>query len=234
MWNKQKISVVLPAYNEAENIAVAVKDFLSASIVDEVIVVDNNSTDGTVQKAKAAGARVIKETRQGYGWANRLGLREANGDIIITAEPDGTFVANDIFKLLSYSTEFEAVFGSRTHQDLIGKGAKMNLFLKIGNIFVAKLIQFLYSSTPLTDVGCTMKLIKRSSLKKIQPKFSVGTSHFSPEFMVLCIKNNIKCIEIPVNYRHRIGTSKITVNNWKAFKLGLRMIWLIISYRFRQ
>jgi hypothetical protein len=98
---------------------------------------------------------------------------------------------------------------------------------------VAKLLEYLHNGPCLTDVGCTLKLIKKESLKKIVNKFTVGKSHFSPEFMTLCILNNIKCVEIPVNYRPRIGTSKITGEFWKAFKLGWIMIGLIIKYKFR-
>ena len=97
MWKNKKVSVVFPAYNEEGNIATAVKDFLATDVVDELIVVDNNSKDNTAELAKKSGAKVIKETRQGYGWANRRGLKEAKGDIIITAEPDGTFIGRDIF-----------------------------------------------------------------------------------------------------------------------------------------
>jgi len=234
MWKKQKVSVIFPAYNEKENIAQAVKEFLATGVVDEVVVVDNNSRDGTGELAKKAGAKVFLETRQGYGWANRRGLAEAKGDLLITAEPDGTFAADDIFKLLAYADEFDVVFGTRTSKGLIWPGAKMNRFLRIGNLAVAKLLEYLHNGPCLTDVGCTMKLLHRDALKKIQTQFTVGGNHFSPELMVLCIKNRLKCVEIPVNYKSRIGHSKITTDNSKAFKLGLKMIWLIISYRFKK
>ena len=95
-------------------------------------------------------------------------------------------------------------------------------------------MEVLFNTNTLTDAGCTMKLIKRASLKKIEKKFTVGGSHFSPEFMILAIKAKLKCIEIPVNYRERVGTSKITSNPWKSFKLGLTMIWLIVTYKFKR
>ena len=232
MWNKKTVSVVFPAYNEAENIANAIKDFLSTGIADEIVVADNNSRDGTGEKARKAGARVVLQTKQGYGWALRKGLEAAKGDLIITAEPDGTFVGKDILKLLVYSDDFDVVFGTRTSKELIWEGAKMNWFLRIGNVLVAKLLEYLFNGPCLTDVGCTMKLINRVALRKIQGKFTVGGSHFSPEFMILAIKNSLKCIEIPVNYKSRVGQSKITSNNWKSFKLGLTMIGMIIKYRF--
>lgn len=234
MWKNKKVSVVFPAYNEGKNIKNVIEDFFSTGVVDEIVVVDNNSTDNTSEEVKKTKARLVRETRQGYGWANRRCLKEANGDYIITVEPDGTFIDKDIFKLFSYADDFDVIFGTRTSKELIWEGAKMNWFLRVGNVFIAKLLEYVHNGPCLTDVGCTMKLIKKDALNKIINKFRVGGSSFSPEFMILAIKNKLKCVEIPVNYKGRIGQSKITSNFWKSFKLGLVMIALIISYKFRK
>lgn len=231
MWHNKKVSVVFPAYNEEKYIKKAIIDFMSTNVVDEIVVVDNNSNDRTAEEAGKTKARIVKEKRQGYGWANRRGLKEATGYYIITSEPDGTFIGKDVIKLLIYSDDFDAVFGTRTSKESIWSGANMNWFLRLGNVFVAKVLEYMFNGPCLTDVGCTMKLIKRDALKKIQRKFTVGKSHFSPEFMILCIKNKIKTVEIPVNYRGRIGESKITGSFWKAFWLGIVMLFLIFSYK---
>jgi len=231
MYNDKKISVVLPAYNEEENIKKAIEDFFGIRAVDEVIVVDNNSTDNTYSIASQSRAKVIKEYKQGYGWAMRRGMYEATGDYIFTAEPDGTFRALDIFKFLVYADEFDVIFGTRTAKNLIWEGAKMTPFLRYGNVFVAKLLEYVHNGPCLTDVGCSFKFIKREAYNKIRTKLKVGGNHFSPEFMIVCLQN-LKCIEIPVNYLERVGTSTITDTNWKGFKLGLRMIWLIIKRYF--
>jgi len=231
MWNKKTVSVVFPAYNEEGNIRTAIKDFFSTGVVDEIIVVDNNSSDRTASEVRKTKARLVTETRQGYGWALRRGLREAKGYYIITAEPDGTFMGKDILKLLMYIDDFDAVFGTRTSKECIWSGANMNWFLRLGNWFVAKLLEYLFNGPSLTDVGCTLKLIKADALKKIQKRFTVGSSHFSPEFMILCIDRGIKTVEIPVNYKTRVGTSKITGETWKALELGIIMIMLILAYR---
>ncbi|MBI2559303.1 glycosyltransferase family 2 protein [Candidatus Woesearchaeota archaeon] len=232
MFNNKKVSVVFPAYNEEENIRNAIGDFFSTKVVDEIIVVDNNSQDNTAKEVRKTKARLVTEANQGYGWALRRGLKEAKGYYIITAEPDGTFVGSDVLKLLIYSEDFDAVFGTRTSKECIWSGANMNLFLRLGNEFVAKFLEYLFDGPSLTDVGCTLKLIKRDALKKIQGKFSVGGPHFSPEFMILCIRNKIKSIEIPVNYRQRVGESKITGDFKRAIKLGIVMIIFILRYRF--
>src|SRR5687768_1490712 len=107
MYGSLTVSVVLPAYNEEPNIRQAVEDFFATGVVDEIIVVDNNSRDRTIDEARLTRARVVQESRQGYGHALRRGLREATGDLVVLSEPDGTFVARDILKLLAYSEDFE-------------------------------------------------------------------------------------------------------------------------------
>jgi len=161
-------------------------------------------------------------------------LAEATGDFIIMAEPDNSFLGKDVQKLLVYADDFEVVFGTRTSKSLIWSRAKMEGFLRYGNTAVAKLLEYLHNGPCLTDVGCTMKLIKRESYEKIAHKLNIGDSRFSPHFMIVCIRSRLKCVEIPVNYRERIGESKITSNFWKSFKLGMRMILMIIKSRLER
>ena len=233
VWFQNKISVIFPAYNEEENISEAIGDFLGTSVVDELIVVDNNSRDKTAKLAKLAGAKVITEKKQGYGFALQKGLKEASGDLCILAEPDGTFCGFDIFKLLSYSDSFDLVLGTRTKNEFIKKGANMSTFLRFGNILVAKFMQLLFDTTSLSDCGCTLRLIRRKLLKKILPKFTVGGSHFLPEMVIISKLSEAKIIEIPVNYLMRKGVSKITGSFERALIVGLRMTFLIITYRIR-
>jgi glycosyltransferase involved in cell wall biosynthesis len=232
VWEGKRISVVLPAYNEADNIAQAVHEFAAVSAVDEVIVVDNNSRDGTGQLAAEAGGRVILESKQGYGHALRRGMVEATGDIVVLAEPDGTFVARDVLKLLSYTDEFDMVLGTRTTRELIWHQANMGWFLRVGNVAVAKLVQVLYGGPSLSDCGCTFRLIHRKALDQIIGDLTVGGSHFLPEMVILGLRRGLRVIEIPVNYRGRVGESKITGSPVTAIKVGVRMIRLITEYRW--
>jgi glycosyltransferase involved in cell wall biosynthesis len=233
MWNNQTISVVFPAYNEEENIAEAVKDFLSVQVVDEVIVVDNNSRDRTGERAREAGARVVCEPIQGYGAALTRGLAEAKGSLIILAEPDGTFISRDIFKLLAYAQDFEIVCGTRTTRELIWEQANMGWFLRVGNVFVAKLIEWLFGGPSLSDCGCTLRLISQSARDIILPKLTVKSSHFLPEIVILALLARVSLIEIPVNYRSRIGKSKITGTLKGMFKTGMRMIGIVLKLRLK-
>jgi glycosyltransferase involved in cell wall biosynthesis len=232
MYGERRVSVVLPAYNEELHIRKAVGDFFLPDVVDEVIVVDNNSRDRTAEFAAMTPARVVAEAAQGYGYALRRGLREATGDLVILAEPDGTFVGRDILKLLAYSEDFDMVCGTRTTRELIWEQANMGWFLRIGNWTVAKLIQVLHDGPSLTDCGCTLRLIRRPALDRIIGRFTVGGSHFLPEMVILALKSGLRVIEVPVNYRGRIGDSKITGTLKGALITGTRMIGLVFRYRF--
>ena len=231
MYGDKRVSVVLPAYNEELHIRRAVDDFLLPGVVDEVIVVNNNSRDRTAEEAAMTQARVVNEPAQGYGHALRRGLREATGDLVILAEPDGTFVGRDVLKLLAYSDDFDMVCGTRTTRELIWAQANMGWFLRVGNWAVAKLIQILHAGPSLTDCGCTLRLIRRPALEQISDRLTVGGSHFLPEMVILALKDGLRVIEVPVNYRGRVGESKITGTFKGALITGSRMIALVLRYR---
>ncbi|MFN8534442.1 MAG: glycosyltransferase family 2 protein [Dehalococcoidia bacterium] len=233
MWHGQRVTVVFPAYNEAEGIALAVRDFLASGSVDEVLVVDNNSRDGTADLARQAGARVVTETRQGYGFALQRGLAEARADLIILAEPDGTFAGADVVKLLAYSGDFDLVLGTRTTRELIWQEANMGWFLRVGNVAVAKLIQWLFDGPSLSDCGCTLRLVRSSALDRFRSRLTVGSSHFLPEMVILGLLQHLRVIEVPVNYRGRLGESKITGSFRKTIVVGANMIGLALGYRLR-
>jgi glycosyltransferase involved in cell wall biosynthesis len=234
MWQGQRVSVVFPAYNEEVGIAAAVTDFGSLEAVDEVLVVDNNSRDRTSEEAERAGARVVKESRQGYGNALRRGLAEAQGEYVVLAEPDGTFMAKDVLKLLAYADDFDLVLGTRTTRELIWHGANMGWQLRWGNWAVAKLLQVLFDGPSLSDCGCTLRPVRRSAAERMLPRFTVGGSHFLPEMVCLALLQRQRLVEVPVNYRDRVGQSKITGSMQTALRVGARMVGLILRYRLVQ
>jgi glycosyltransferase involved in cell wall biosynthesis len=231
VWQGRTVSVIFPAYNEEANIARAVADFGSLDAVDEVIVVDNNSNDQTARRAAAVGARVVPEARQGYGFALRRGLAEGTGDYLVLAEPDGTFMGKDVLKLLTYADDFDLVLGTRTTPELIWREANMGLFLRWGNWFVAKLLQTLFDGPSLSDCGCTLRLVHRDAALRMLGRFTVGGSHFLPEMVCLGLLDRLRVIEVPVNYRARVGQSKITGSLRTGVNVGTQMIALILRYR---
>jgi glycosyltransferase involved in cell wall biosynthesis len=237
VWNGKTVSVIFPTYNEKESIYEAIQEFFATGWIDEIVVVNNNAAPGTAEEVARTNARQVFESKQGYGYALRRGMAEATGDLILWAEPDGTFVGKDVEKLLVYSNDFPVVFGTRTCTSLIGSGANMGMFLRYGNVFVAKLLEALFNTYTLTDVGCTMRVMSREALEIMQPHFRSGSSYFGLEFMLLTIVCGFDFVQIPVTYRSRVGESSVTGDFNKAFALGMQMIfyvlwsWIIFWFR---
>ena len=235
MYLGKRVSIVFPVYNELLNIRAAITEFFSHSAVDEIIAVDNNSTDGSDAEIKDTRAHYVKETVQGYGAAVQRGMREATGDIIVTVEPDSTFRANDLDRLLIYGRDYDVVFGTRTSRTPVwsggNPGADMYFMLRVGNWAVAKLLEYLFNYSSLTDVGCSYKLIHRHAYEKIKDSFTVTGTIFSPEFMLRCLRAGLRVIEVPVGFHSRIGVSKLSNTVSKSVKIGFRMIFFILRER---
>lgn len=231
MWRDKRISVILPTFNEKDSIASCIDSFYKIPYVDEVLVIDNNAAEGTKEEVAKTNARLIEESKQGYGWACRRGLKEAKGDIVVICEPDGTFVPDDLEKLLAYTRDFDIVYGSRTLGWMIWENANMGWFLRLGNIVVAKFIEVVFNCRSLSDVGCTFRLLNREVSDFLLPHYRVGGSHFGPEMMLRSILAKSRVVQIPVNYRARVGMSSVTGSMWKAIILGLKMIEMIICFR---
>jgi glycosyltransferase involved in cell wall biosynthesis len=230
----------MPAFNEAEGIATTVREFIAHPWVDEVIVADNNSSDGTAQHAIAAGAKVVKEPRQGYGYACRTALSNATGELIVLTESDNSFYAGDLQILFAYIDHFDMVKGARSNRHLIQEGADWTFPMMLGNWLVAKYMQLLYlginalEDVNQREVGGTYRVIRREALNRIMPDLSEGKSAFLPEMTTLALRRGLKIIEVPIRYRRRLGTSKITGNRFKAVLLALRMSAIISRNRFRR
>lgn len=232
MWNGKKVSVVISTYKEKGSIRRYIDDVFKTKLVDEFVVVNNNAEPGTDEEVKKTKAKLFYEKRPGFGAGYRAALSHATGDIIIMSEADGTFFAKDIEKLLIYSDEFEVVIGTRTTSATILEGANMGAFLKWGNWFVAKLIEVMFGTTHLSDVGCTLRLMSKKSYNKIKDQITINGGELNPELQLLYIKNNISFIEIPIHYGERVGESTYTGSFRKAFVLGMKMIFLVFKYRF--
>lgn len=233
MYKNRKISLILPTYNEKESIKKVINDFEELGIIDEVIVVNNNAANGTSDEVKKTSAIEIFEDVQGYGSAIMRGFREAKGDLLVVCEPDDTFLANDIYKFLAYSDDVDVVYGSRTFKELIWSGANMGWFLRFGNWAVAKLLEVMFNTNTLTDVGCTYRLVHRRVINELMPVLMVKSNFFGPEMMVRSYLARYKCIQIPVVYKQRIGRSSVTGDLTKAFILGIKMILMIFIIRFK-
>ena len=233
MWNGKTVSVVLMTYAERDSIRAVIDGFFDTGVVDEVLVVNNNAQPGTSEEVAKTEAREVFETAQGYGHATRCGLREAEGDLVLLAEPDGTFVPADILKMLSYSGECEAVLGTRTTRELIWSDANMGWFLRWGNWAVAKFVEVIFNTSHISDMGCSLRLFNRRMAAYVADNMRVGESHAGAEILMLVLLSGARFVEIPVNYLPRVGKSSVTGDPLKAFVLGLKMIALVLSFRLK-
>ena len=241
-------AVIIPTFNEADNVEKVVKDYKMQPNVKYVYVIDNNSSDKTPDIAEKCGAVVIrKKINKGFGDSCVIGFNEVlktDANIVALTECDGTFNAYDITKMIPYLDNCDMVVGTRIIQVLTEKGNQNGMFHTWGNFFIGKLIQLKYFSllhmgvTSFTDVGCGYRCIRRDGLEKIIGQIrndylnKIGKDGwmFNPYITLCSVDNELKTVEIPITFNRRSGISKSGSNEKsKGFKLGLRMIWLILS-----
>lgn len=226
------VTVALTAYNDEDSIGPAVQDFLSHPRVARVIVVSNNSKDRTLERAQQAGAIAVNEERPGYGscvyrcYQEALNCRDA--DLIVLCEGDRTFRARDIDKLLVYAPHAEIVNGTRIVEQLRAYETQLSTFMYYGNFFVGKLLEVKHLGRgTFTDVGTTYKLLRRPALEQLlthlDPRINL---EFNAYFLDRALGLGFTMVECPVTFHARVGKSKGgNVNNLRAWKVGLRMIW---------
>lgn len=235
-----KISVVIPALNEELGIGETIRGFWKTELVHEIIVVDNGSTDKTHEISIAEGASVFIENRRGYGSALMLGIEHAAGDLIVLCEADNSFFPEDLNLMLPYTEYFDMVKGARSQNSLIEPDADFGYILRWGNWVVAKFQTILYwgfdfpGRTSFREMGGTFRIIKRAAMIQVHPQVSEYKSAFLADLTSLFLRNNLSVIELPIRYRKRIGTSKITGNKIKAILLGFRMLRIILRNRFKR
>ena len=219
MYKNKKVSVVMPAYNEEEAIVQVINDF-NKDFVDEIIVCDNNSVDGTARLAKQAGAKVVGEKRQGQGYAIMTALKAATGDLVFLTESDTTFLGKDMLKLLQYIDDADIVIGSRVNKPMIGPKA-MNWWTRWGNWFLSAVLQLRYCNRySFDDVGVTFRLFRKSALDKIKNHLTIGGPDSIVEMTILACKKKMRILQIPTWYTSRRGLSKQSFTIFSSIKIG--------------
>lgn len=202
-----RTTVIIPALNEAGAIGRVVEE-VPADWVDEIIVVDNNSTDNTTEVAAAAGARVVSQPRKGYGYACAAGVAAANdSDFLVFMDGDYSFRPAEIPILLAplWDGPADLVLGSRLLMKL-PPGA-MPPHARFGNWLVARLMRSLYDLR-ITDLG-PFRAIKRPLLADIG--MQEMTYGWPTEMMVKAARRAARVVEVPVTYHPRLaGRSKVS------------------------
>ena len=221
-----RISVIIPAYNEESSIGL-VLDALPQEKIHEIIVVDNCSTDATARVAQEHGARVVKEPRKGYGSACLKGIDELDDpDIVVFIDGDFSDFPEEIVLLIGpiETGEKDFVLGSR----MIFPKSQLALLpqARYGNRLAILLIK-LFFKYEFTDLG-PFRAIRYSSL------MSLGMQDrdfgWTVEMQIKALRNGLRIHEVPVNYRKRVGISKITGTISGTIRAGTKIIYTIFKY----
>jgi glycosyltransferase involved in cell wall biosynthesis len=225
------IAVVIPAFNEDTSILRVLED-IPTGLVDEVVVVDNKSTDQTASIARAAGATVLHEPRQGYGSACLTGVAYvlARGyDLIVFLDADYSDHPEEMTALVEKITleGFDMVIGSRSLGNL-EEGA-MAPHARFGNWLATSLIRLIWRER-FTDLG-PFRAITADALRRIGMR---DTNYgWTVEMQIKAARTSLRSTEVPVSYRRRIGVSKITGSIAGSIKAGYKILYTIARYGIR-
>ncbi|WP_029036640.1 glycosyltransferase family 2 protein [Salinimicrobium xinjiangense] len=227
-----QIKVIIPAYNEAGSIGLVVADV--PVIVDEVIVVSNNSTDATEEVAAKAGATVLREPRKGYGYACLKGMDyiaklPEKPEIIVFLDGDYSDYPQELEKIVEpiLQRDFDLVIGARVKR-WREKGA-MTFPQIFGNWLATSLMKWFFNAK-FTDLG-PFRAIKYDKLLALEMEDK--TYGWTVEMQLKALKKNYSYEEVPVHYRNRIGESKVSGTVKGAFMAGVKILTWIFKYSFK-
>jgi glycosyltransferase involved in cell wall biosynthesis len=225
------IVVIIPAFNEENSVGKVVKD-IPPGLVQEVIVVNNNSNDNTELNARSAGATVLHERRPGYGYACLKGIEYARQlpsapDIVVFIDADYSDHPEEMLQLVQpiINEGIDMVIGSRA----LGNRERGSMTPQqvFGNWLATRLLKLFYGVT-YTDLG-PFRAIRYDKLLQIDMQDT--TYGWTVEMQLKAAKLRLKTTEVPVNYRKRIGFSKISGTIKGTIMAGYKIIATIFKYR---
>ncbi len=224
------IRVIIPALNEQDAIGHVIEE-IPKDWISEIIVVDNGSSDQTFATAQELGVKVLKESKRGYGWAclkaiDHLSKSDLKPDIVVFIDADYSDYPKELVKLVDpiINGAADMVIGSRN----LGRKEPGSMMPQqiFGNWLATKLISYLYG-IDYTDLG-PFRAIKYDAL--IQLKMDDKTYGWTVEMQIKAIKNKLNIQEVAVNYRKRIGISKISGTFKGTVLAGYKIISTIVKY----
>jgi glycosyltransferase involved in cell wall biosynthesis len=224
------IKVIIPAYNEQKSIAQVIAD-IPKKWVTEIVVVNNNSTDNTMEVAEKAGATVLRENKQGYGYACLCGIEYVSQqpkkpDIIVFMDADYSDHPEELPEVVQpiIDNKADLVIGSRA----LGNREKGSMTPQqvFGNWLATRLMKLFYG-IHFTDLG-PFRAIKYDALIRIG--MQDRTYGWTVEMQLKAAKHNLRCAEVPVSYRRRIGVSKVSGTVKGTVLAGYKIIWTIFKY----
>jgi len=223
--NKPYVSVIIAALNEEAAIGRVISD-VPRDTANEIVVVDNGSTDRTAEVASAAGARVIHEPQRGYGRAHRAGLRAISPDsqIVVFLDGDGGDCPEMMSKLVQpiIAGKYDFVIGSRT------RGRRERGSINPHQVFAGYVVGFflrLLYGVRSTDMG-PFRAIRREALENLQLREQ--TYGWPLEMQMKAARSGLRILEVPVDYRRRAGgESKIAGTVWGSIKAASRILFTL-------
>ena len=215
-----KIIALIPTKNEEKAIGKVIKSL--KKYVNEIYIVDCNSTDKTREIAKKLGAKIIIEPRKGYGRAYKTGFKKIKADIIITLDGDGSYSVKNLNSYIQLIKKGKYDFISCNR---IPKRGSMCFLHKIGNKILTLMSNFLFN-IKLKDSQSGMWIFNSKILKDL--KLESNSMSFSEEIKIKVIKAGFKFIELPVDYFERIGEVKLN-----TFRDGLNNLLFLFKLRFK-
>lgn len=226
------IKVLIPAFNEQDSIAKVIKDI--PKLVDEIIVINNNSTDDTVKKAINAGATVLTEPKKGYGFACLKGIdyiatQINKPSIVVFLDGDYSDFPEQLHEIIKPILEenIDFVVGARV-KNLREQGS-MTPQQIFGNWLATSLMKLFYGSK-FTDLG-PFRAIKYDKLLALEMKDK--TYGWTVEMQLKVLKQKMSYKEIPVKYRNRIGVSKVSGTVKGSIFAGAKILGWVFKYSFK-
>ncbi|MEN6603568.1 MAG: glycosyltransferase family 2 protein [Bryobacteraceae bacterium] len=222
MYKGLKITVIIPCLNEEQGIEQVLR--LMPAFIDEVIVVDNGSTDNTSKVAVSLGAKVIREEVRGYGRAYKRGFAQATGDVVITLDGDHSYPVDAISYLLEAFLHLEADFLNASRFPVRDRQA-MSFKHKFGNLVLSLAMSILYLRW-VRDSQSGMWVVRRSILDRMD--LTSDGMAFSEEIKIEALKNpRVRFREISIQYSSRLG--EIKLNPWRD---GFHNLFFLARKRF--
>jgi len=226
------IKVIIPAYNEQDSIGKVIGDI--PKIVDEIIVISNNSTDKTVENAKKAGATVLFENRKGYGYACLKGMdyiakKEKTPEVVVFLDGDYSDYPEQLTTLVNpiLIDNLDFVVGARIKE--LRESGSMTPQQVFGNWLATFLMKILFNAK-FTDLG-PFRAIKYNKLLTL--KMEDTTYGWTVEMQLKVLKQELTYKEVPMKYRNRIGVSKVSGTIKGSILAGVKILGWIFKYSFK-